>query len=68
MEVWGWMPALSSNQKGDYSATPVIGKTCHGAQYIEAGGTSGRVVVTGRRSSYTDCQKEYTVPELLEGV
>ena len=25
VEVWGWMPALSSNQKGDYKATPVVG-------------------------------------------
>jgi len=25
VEVWGWMPPLSSNQKGDYKATPVVG-------------------------------------------
>merc|ERR550525_1411310 len=25
VEIWGWMPALSSNQKGDYKATPVVG-------------------------------------------
>ena len=26
VEIWGWMPALSSNQKGDYKATPVVGQ------------------------------------------
>jgi len=25
VEIWGWMPPLSSNQKGDYKATPVVG-------------------------------------------
>jgi nudix motif 8 len=25
VEVWGWMPALASNSRGDYRATPVIG-------------------------------------------
>ena len=25
IEVWGQMPALSSSQRGDYSATPIVG-------------------------------------------
>ena len=25
VDIWGTMPALSSNQRGDYSATPVVG-------------------------------------------